>query len=79
MSRLEDVSEMSMLLFEQVQDAKSLAIGSTVRCRCKLSCSQIMFLARGHWIRSFRLEEGIADVSMRLENSVSHAGWIIHG
>ena len=69
MSRLENVSEMSVLLFEQVQDPNSLAIGGAVCSSRKLSCGQIMFLARCYRIRPLRLQKGIPDVSMSLEKN----------
>lgn len=69
MSGLENVSEMSVLLFEQIQDTNSLAISGAVRCGREFSCGQIMFLARSYRIRSLRLQKRIPDVSVSLDKN----------
>jgi hypothetical protein len=55
MSRLDDLTELAVLLLKQIQDSYCFRIGGALGCDSKLRCCQVMLFARGDWIGSLGL------------------------
>jgi hypothetical protein len=63
---LNNLTQLAMLLFEQIQYANGLGIiRALCRC-CELGSRQVMLLARCDWICSFSLYGRVTRVGMRL-------------
>lgn len=66
MPRLDDLPQLSMLLFKQVQNAYGFGVGRVLRSGGKFSSSKIMLFTGGNGVRSLGFDGCVTCMSMRL-------------